>query len=336
MTTTTREALKQAIDRMDRARNILTNGKPTPICNWGMLDASDLRNALAAANAAEAKPVTTQHGAFGLVQSIIHKCPALKLPQSFIEKLGMTAQIVPLKGCDDEMAKFIVDACNAALPAPVDAQPIYQMRRLAGGAWVETDADGETCLRRMPHWRGVFEFRTLYTATPAAHQPAKDAQIDRDALIEMCAKVCDPSNEPDDWTEYAKTKAQCSANIRAMKGTANAEQPAAKGWYCAHCQCGVDGSGVTFNEQHTVCGRVITDDCPPAKTGTLIDEGSRQPKPQKFEISPNVDLVELRKHVLDGYKPTSATILDMIDRILASATQPAQPASGADKGKEAS
>lgn len=36
-----------------------------------------------------------------------------------------------------------------------------------------------------------------------------------------------------------------------------------KGWYCAHCQRGVDGSEVTFHEQHTVCGRVITDDLPP-------------------------------------------------------------------------
>jgi hypothetical protein len=44
-------------------------------------------------------------------------------------------------------------------------------------------------------------------------------------------------------------------------------QPAAefKGWYCAHCQRGVDGSEVTFNEQHQVCGRVITDDVPPAQ-----------------------------------------------------------------------
>jgi len=37
------------------------------------------------------------------------------------------------------------------------------------------------------------------------------------------------------------------------------------GWYCAHCQTGVDGSEVTFNEQHTVCGRVITNDEPPTK-----------------------------------------------------------------------
>lgn len=36
------------------------------------------------------------------------------------------------------------------------------------------------------------------------------------------------------------------------------------GWYCAQCQRGVDSSEVTYHEQHTVCGRVITDDVPPA------------------------------------------------------------------------
>ena len=35
------------------------------------------------------------------------------------------------------------------------------------------------------------------------------------------------------------------------------------GWYCAHCERGVDASEVTYHEQHQVCGRVITDDRPP-------------------------------------------------------------------------
>lgn len=41
------------------------------------------------------------------------------------------------------------------------------------------------------------------------------------------------------------------------------QEPEYKGWYCAHCQRGVDASEVTYHEQHTVCGRVITDDVPP-------------------------------------------------------------------------
>lgn len=40
-------------------------------------------------------------------------------------------------------------------------------------------------------------------------------------------------------------------------------EPEHSGWYCAHCQRGVDSSEVTFHEQHLECGRVITDDSPP-------------------------------------------------------------------------
>lgn len=35
--------LNAALKRMDKARSILTSNNPTPDCNWGMLDTSDLR-----------------------------------------------------------------------------------------------------------------------------------------------------------------------------------------------------------------------------------------------------------------------------------------------------
>lgn len=54
---TAQEALKAALDRMDRARNLLTNGKPTPECNWGMLDTSDIRAALSQQAAQEPQPI---------------------------------------------------------------------------------------------------------------------------------------------------------------------------------------------------------------------------------------------------------------------------------------
>jgi hypothetical protein len=44
-----REILAGALERMDRARRILTNDKPTWDCNWGVLDTSDIRAALASA-----------------------------------------------------------------------------------------------------------------------------------------------------------------------------------------------------------------------------------------------------------------------------------------------
>ena len=40
----TQQALDEALNRMDRARCILTDGNPRPECNWGMLDTSYLRS----------------------------------------------------------------------------------------------------------------------------------------------------------------------------------------------------------------------------------------------------------------------------------------------------
>lgn len=60
-----------------------------------------------------------------LVRSIIHDCPAIKLPQSALQKLGMTAQLVVLKGAEPDIAKFIVDCMNAALAQPAaQAEPV--------------------------------------------------------------------------------------------------------------------------------------------------------------------------------------------------------------------
>lgn len=60
---------------------------------------------------------------FELTRSIIHGCPALRLPQSFVDRLGMTAQIVALKGATPEIAQYVVDACNRAVASDV-ADPL--------------------------------------------------------------------------------------------------------------------------------------------------------------------------------------------------------------------
>ena len=46
--TDARTLLLAAIERMDRARTILTDGNPRPECNWGILATEDLRAHLAA------------------------------------------------------------------------------------------------------------------------------------------------------------------------------------------------------------------------------------------------------------------------------------------------
>ena len=42
------DALRNALDCMDRARSILTDGKPRPECNWAMLATEYARGALEA------------------------------------------------------------------------------------------------------------------------------------------------------------------------------------------------------------------------------------------------------------------------------------------------
>jgi hypothetical protein len=44
----------------------------------------------------------------------------------------------------------------------------------------------------------------------------REIEIEVAAERERCAKLCDPTNadRPEDWTEYAKTRAECAARIR--------------------------------------------------------------------------------------------------------------------------
>jgi hypothetical protein len=79
-----------------------------------ILDAIEELKAKAVQSALSADPLKMAVEEFSLTRSIIHECPALRLPQSFVEKLGNVAQVVALKGCDAETAQFIVNACNAA------------------------------------------------------------------------------------------------------------------------------------------------------------------------------------------------------------------------------
>lgn len=55
-------------------------------------------------------------------------------------------------------------------------------------------------------------------------------------------------------------------------------------WYCAHCQRGVDASEVTFHEQHTVCGRTITDDTPPVDGPVAAPQ--RESVTVRYDLSP--------------------------------------------------
>lgn len=62
-------------------------------------------------------------GPWQLTRSIIHNCPALRVPQTWLQRLGNVAQIVVLKGADEALAQSIADALNVAPAAAPSAQP---------------------------------------------------------------------------------------------------------------------------------------------------------------------------------------------------------------------
>lgn len=98
----------------------------------------------------------------------------------------------------------------------------------------------------------------------------KHTEVMKQALEAL--KSCDAAHITDggrQWYDEKLVDKAVEAIEKALASEAK-EQPAQqqqepeyKGWYCAHCQRGVDSSEVTYHEQHTVCGRVITDDLPP-------------------------------------------------------------------------
>lgn len=64
-----------------------------------------------------ARSTAAQPAGWKLTRSIIHECPALVVPQTWVQELGMTAQLVVLKGADEALAQRILSALNAAHPA---------------------------------------------------------------------------------------------------------------------------------------------------------------------------------------------------------------------------
>lgn len=66
---------------------------------------------------------------YELGKSIIHECPALKMPQTLTEKVGATRRIIALKGATDEDARLILAALvspthkQAAPPQPIAPLP---------------------------------------------------------------------------------------------------------------------------------------------------------------------------------------------------------------------
>ena len=95
----------------------------------------------------------------------------------------------------------------------------------------------------------------------------EELQADLEAKAAALVDLCNKSSLYCTANEVMAVEAALERLYRLRKGQAEQSAPVQepyKGWYCANCQRGVDASEVTYHEQHTVCGRTITDDAPPA------------------------------------------------------------------------
>lgn len=130
--------------------------------------------------------------AFELTRSIIYKCPAIKLPQSFMQKLGMMAQIIPLRGVDEALAQSLVDQLNAgaALASPPQAPQPEAMEALRV---LVACKDTETRLKQlheMGHGTDYDQHRKQFSVAwdraralaSAASQPEPDRKLLEQAL----------------------------------------------------------------------------------------------------------------------------------------------------------
>lgn len=87
---------------------------------------------------------------------------ALSVLRSLMNDTGLVQLMRP-----DQIRRASDVLTDASVGAQVAGEPVYQMRRIDrthATDWVTTDADAETCIKRMPHWKDLYEFRTLYTA----------------------------------------------------------------------------------------------------------------------------------------------------------------------------
>ena len=81
--------LMKALERMDRARDILTDRKPTPNCHWGMLDTSDLRAALTGAPSFTAAPQAAPAAAGYTLEQIAGAAVYAEISDSRLQALSI-------------------------------------------------------------------------------------------------------------------------------------------------------------------------------------------------------------------------------------------------------
>lgn len=183
-------------------------------------------------------PSSVPAGRFEIVRSIIHQCPALKLPQSFVERLGGVAQIVALKGATNEFAEHVADCLNASVPAQGEAMEV--LRELLG-AWTEWSAalfggNAEAPAARMD--AALDRARALVAASPCAAQPQDGLTVSSELLREA-RDNCEASIVEDGISDHRKQyRIDLRDRLTAALGAKTTERPKEWDGRCVLGHCG--------------------------------------------------------------------------------------------------
>ena len=140
-------------------------------------------------------------------------------------------------------------------------------------AHISWGSDGEICNVRCDNWGGscMGAGKNCYSEKEAiaAWQSRAKAQVPDIAVAEVRAAEQACQDDGEQTTRESALAERWLISVQNVIGAmlqSAPQQPADPlngGWYCAHCQRGVDPSEVTYHEQHEACGRVITNDVPP-------------------------------------------------------------------------
>lgn len=204
----------------------------------------------------------------------------VRLPDRVVDTLwqaaGLTSyhpggsQLDKFYDFSDRVTKEVLARLPTALSQPAEAEQAQDATEREFPQRPTLPPHNAPCPLEFIEW--ALEMERIARASISAAQPG--SEVDR--LLGALAEIRDMFPVPDpgsDLEQIWSGAIGCPEEVPGyVKACLDAAQPADqtpqddhRGWYCAHCQRGVDGSEVTFREQHTVCGRVITDDRPPSQ-----------------------------------------------------------------------
>lgn len=103
---------------------------------------------------------------------------------------------------------------DTAQPREPASEVVHQLRSITGhGEWQQADADGQTCIKRMPHWADLYEFRTLQVVSGRV-SPAATTASASGPFTQMAAAI----DAAIDAAERAHFMRRLNANDGRMPG----------------------------------------------------------------------------------------------------------------------